>query len=61
MRIMKGRKELSYEKIKVAVIEAVKGHFMPPVDLIKQRVGWCVENEYLERDKLDRNLFRYIA
>ncbi|KAK0231999.1 Cullin-4B [Armillaria nabsnona] len=61
VRIMKGRKELSYEKIKVAVIEAVKGHFMPPVDLIKQRVGWCVENEYLERDKLDRNLFRYIA
>ncbi|KAG7447049.1 Cullin-4B [Guyanagaster necrorhizus] len=61
VRIMKGRKELAYEKLKVAVIEAVKGHFMPPVDLIKKRVDWCVENEYLERDEKDKSLFRYVA
>ncbi|KAK0204245.1 Cullin-4B [Desarmillaria ectypa] len=61
VRIMKARKELAYEKLKVAVIEAVKGHFMPPVDLIKKRVDWCVENEYLERDDKNKSLFRYAA
>ncbi|KAK0449684.1 Cullin-4B [Desarmillaria tabescens] len=61
VRIMKGRKEMAYEKLKVAVIEAVKGHFMPPVDLIKKRVDWCVENEYLERDDKNKSSFRYVA
>lgn len=58
---MKARKELTYEQLKVATIDAVKGHFVPQVDTIKKRIDSLVETEYLERSSTDMNKYLYVA
>ncbi|KIL57743.1 hypothetical protein M378DRAFT_188384 [Amanita muscaria Koide BX008] len=61
VRVMKARKELTFEQLKIATIEAVKGHFVPSVDQIKKRIDALVESDYLERSKDDKNRFLYVA
>lgn len=61
VRIMKANKTMTYEKLKNATIDAVKNHFVPQVDTIKQRIDSLVESDYLERDKTERNKFHYVA
>ncbi|KAG6836528.1 hypothetical protein H0H93_007074 [Arthromyces matolae] len=61
VRVMKARKELTYEQLKAATIEAVKNHFVPTVDSIKKRIDVLVEREFLERSDEDKNKFKYIA
>jgi cullin-4 len=61
VRIMKARKELPYEQLKAATIDAVKSHFVPEVSVIKQRIAGLVEQEYLSRDDEDMNLYTYVA
>jgi cullin 4 len=61
VRIMKARKELSYEQLKIALIEALKGHFVPEVSTIKQRIQVLVEQEYLKRDEEDMSKYVYVA
>lgn len=61
VRIMKARKQLTYEQIKTETIEAVRRHFVPDVLSIKQRIDGLVEQEYLRRDDDDRNKFFYVA
>ncbi|KAI0727582.1 Cullin-4B [Fomitopsis betulina] len=61
VRVMKARKELHYEQLKAATIEAVKNHFVPEVSVIKQRIASLVEQEYLRRDEDDMNLYIYVA
>ncbi|KAF8060763.1 Cullin family-domain-containing protein [Lyophyllum atratum] len=61
VRIMKARKELTYEQLKTATIEAVKNHFVPAVDAIKKRIDALVETDYLERSSEDKNRFLYVA
>ena len=58
---MKARKELHYEQLKTATIDAVKNHFVPQVSVIKQRIASLVEQEYLRRDEDDMNLYIYVA
>ena len=58
---MKGKKELHYEQLKTATIEAVKNHFVPEVTMIKQRIAVLVESEYLARDEQDMNKYIYLA
>jgi len=61
VRIMKARKELPYEQLKAATIDAVKSHFVPEVSVIKQRIAGLVEQEYLTRDAEDMNVYTYVA
>lgn len=61
VRIMKAKKELTYEQLKTQTIEAVKSHFVPEVSVIKQRVAGLVEQEYLRRDEDDMNRYIYVA
>lgn len=61
VRIMKARKELSYEQLKAETISAVKAHFIPEVSVIKQRIAGLVEQEYLTRDQDDMNVYSYVA
>jgi cullin-4 len=61
VRVMKARKQLTYEQIKTETIEAVRRHFVPDVLSIKQRIDGLVEQEYLRRDDDDRNMFFYVA
>ena len=58
---MKGKKELSYEQLKTATIEAVKRHFVPDVAMIKKRIEGLVEQDYLRRDEEDLNKYFYVA
>ncbi|KAI1789168.1 Cullin-4B [Ganoderma leucocontextum] len=61
VRVMKAKKELTYEQLKTATIEAVKNHFVPEVTMIKKRIEGLVEQEYLRRDEDDQNRFFYVA
>jgi len=61
VRIMKAKKELMYEELKVATIDAIKNHFVPSVDFIKRRIDGLVEQEYLKRDEEVSNKFIYLA
>ncbi|KAH7884113.1 Cullin-4B [Phlebopus sp. FC_14] len=61
VRIMKAKKELSYEQLKTQTIDAVKTHFVPEVSVIKQRISGLVEQEYLRRDDDDMNRYIYVA
>ncbi|KAF9460280.1 Cullin family-domain-containing protein [Collybia nuda] len=61
VRIMKSRKEMTYEQLKAATIDAVKSHFVPQVDAIKKRIDSLVETDYLERSKEDKTKFLYVA
>jgi len=61
VRIMKARKEMTYEQLKTATIEAVKSHFSPQVETIKKRIDYLVEQEYLERSATDRTKYLYVA
>ncbi|KAJ8589085.1 Cullin-domain-containing protein [Rhizopogon salebrosus TDB-379] len=61
VRIMKAKKERSYEQLKNETIDAVKSHFVPEVSVIKQRIAGLVEQEYLRRDEDDMNLYIYVA
>lgn len=58
---MKAKKELNYEALKAATIEAVKNHFVPEVNVIKQRIHGLVDQDYLKRDEDDMNNFIYVA
>lgn len=58
---MKARKELKNEELKTATIDAVKNHFVPDVEMIKQRIGELVDQEYLKRSEKDMNTFLYVA
>ncbi len=61
VRVMKGKKELTYEQLKTATIEAVKRHFVPDVAMIKKRIEGLVEQDYLRRDEDDINKYYYVA
>lgn len=61
VRIMKARKELSYEQLKAATIDAVKTHFVPEVSVIKQRIAGLVVREYLTRDQEDMNVYACVC
>jgi cullin-4 len=58
---MKARRKLHYEALKAAVVDAVKSHFVPDVALIKKRITDLVEQEYMERDEEDMNVYTYVA
>ncbi|KAK2464856.1 hypothetical protein APHAL10511_002932 [Amanita phalloides] len=61
VRVMKARKELSFEQLKIATIDAVTNHFKPSVEQIKKRIDALVETDYLERSPNDKNMFLYVA
>ncbi|KAK7688012.1 hypothetical protein QCA50_008382 [Cerrena zonata] len=61
VRVMKAKKELHMEHLKTGIIDAVKSHFVPSVQLIKERIDAMVEGEYIKRSDADMNIFVYLA
>ncbi|CAL1696829.1 unnamed protein product [Somion occarium] len=61
VRVMKAKKELHNEQLKTGIIDAVKSHFVPSVQLIKERIDAMVEEEYIKRRHDDNNVFIYLA
>jgi cullin 3 len=43
------------------VTKEVKSLFLPNPTEIKKRIESLIERDYLERDNIDNNLYRYLA
>lgn len=43
------------------VVSQLSRMFMPDVRLIKKRIEYLIEQEYLERDKDKADVFKYLA
>lgn len=60
VRIMKMRKELEHSNLISEAINDIKG-FKPDISSIKGNINILIEKEYLERDRKNKNLYRYLA
>ena len=60
VRIMKSRKKLNVNELKVEVIKLMQT-FKPDDALIKKRIENLIEREYLERDKNEAAMLLYKA
>ncbi|KAF8399458.1 hypothetical protein HHK36_015323 [Tetracentron sinense] len=61
VRIMKSRRLLDHNNIVTEVTKQLQSRFLPNPVLIKKRIESLIEREFLERDKVDRKLYRYLA
>lgn len=61
VRIMKARRVLDHNNIVAEVTKQLQSRFLPNPVVIKKRIESLIEREFLERDKADRKLYRYLA
>ncbi|KAL6994217.1 Cullin-3A [Sarracenia purpurea var. burkii] len=61
VRIMKSRRVLDHNNIVAEVTKQLQPRFLPNPVVIKKRIESLIEREFLERDKVDRKLYRYLA
>jgi cullin 1 len=61
VRIMKSRKFLPHQQLVLECIEQLGRMFKPDFKVIKKRVEDLIAREYLERDKDNPNMFKYLA
>ncbi|EMS62017.1 Cullin-3A [Triticum urartu] len=61
VRIMKSRRVLDHNSIVSEVTKQLQARFLPNPVIIKKRIESLIEREFLERDKADRKLYRYLA
>ncbi|SPT20576.1 unnamed protein product [Triticum aestivum] len=61
VRIMKSRRVLDHNSIVTEVTKQLQARFLPNPVVIKKRIESLIEREFLERDKVDRKLYRYLA
>ncbi|KAG6432151.1 hypothetical protein SASPL_103725 [Salvia splendens] len=61
VRIMKSRKVLGYQQLVMECVEQLGRMFKPDVKAIKKRIEDLITRDYLERDKENPNLFKYLA
>jgi len=61
VRIMKIRKVMKHPLLVSEVISQLKARFVPKPPIIKNRIEALIEQEYLERDKADRSVYKYLA
>ncbi|XP_076901000.1 cullin-3A-like [Bidens hawaiensis] len=61
VRIMKARRVLDHNNIVAEVTKQLQSRFLPNPVIIKKRIESLIEREFLERDRDDRKLYRYLA
>ncbi|ONK73912.1 uncharacterized protein A4U43_C03F860 [Asparagus officinalis] len=61
VRVMKSRRVLDHNNIVTEVTKQLQARFLPNPVVIKKRIESLIEREFLERDKSDRKLYRYLA
>ncbi len=61
VRIMKARRLLDHNNIISEVTKQLQARFLPNPAVIKKRIESLIEREFLERDRVDRKLYRYLA
>ena len=45
----------------IEVVSQLQQKFSPEMKMIKQRIEEMINREYLERDKENQNVFKYVA
>lgn len=61
VRIMKSRKVLQHPQLVMEVVQQLSRMFKPDFKLIKKRIEDLISREYLERDKDNPQMFKYMA
>ncbi|KAL3351525.1 hypothetical protein AABB24_019887 [Solanum stoloniferum] len=61
VRIMKSRKVLPHQQLVLECVEQLSRMFKPDFKAIKKRIEDLITRDYLERDKENPNLFKYLA
>ncbi|KAJ0558125.1 putative cullin protein, neddylation [Helianthus annuus] len=61
VRIMKARRVLDHNNIVAEVTKQLQSRFLANPIVIKKRIESLIEREFLERDREDRKLYRYLA
>ncbi|XVF62608.1 hypothetical protein PTKIN_Ptkin09bG0022000 [Pterospermum kingtungense] len=61
VRIMKSRKVLGHQQLVSECVEQLGRMFKPDFKAIKKRIEDLITRDYLERDKDNPNIFRYLA
>ncbi|KAF9604479.1 hypothetical protein IFM89_006801 [Coptis chinensis] len=61
VRIMKSRKVLGHQQLVMECVEQLSRMFKPDFKAIKKRIEDLITRDYLERDKENPNLYKYLA
>lgn len=61
VRTMKSRKVLQHQQLVMEVVQQLSRMFKPDFKLIKKRIEHLISAEYLERDKENPQMFKYLA
>ena len=61
VRTMKSRKTMLYQQLIMEVVAQLQKMFKPDIKQIKKRIDDLIGREFLERDKENPSLFRYLA
>lgn len=61
VRTMKSRKAMQHQQLVMEVVQQLSRMFKPDFKLIKKRIEDLIAREYLERDKDNPQLFKYLA
>nr|GEW80410.1 cullin 3 [Tanacetum cinerariifolium] len=61
VRIMKARRVLDHNNIVAEFTNQLQTRFVPNPVVIKKRIEYLIERDFLERDKDDRKLYLYLA
>uniref|UniRef100_A0A2N9HCU3 Cullin family profile domain-containing protein n=1 Tax=Fagus sylvatica TaxID=28930 RepID=A0A2N9HCU3_FAGSY len=61
VRIMKSHKVLGHQQLVMECVEQLGRMFKPDIKTIKKRIEDLITRDYLERDKENPNIFRYLA
>ncbi|KAJ1653272.1 hypothetical protein IWQ61_006570 [Dispira simplex] len=61
VRIMKSRKQLDHSNLLTEVTEQLQSRFMANPTMIKQRIEFLIDRDYLERSADDRRVYNYLA
>ena len=52
---------MMYQQLVLEVVQQLQRMFRPDIKMIKKRIEHLVEQDYLERDKENQQLFKYLA
>lgn len=61
VRIMKSRKQLGHQQLVMEVVQQLSRMFKPDLKVIKMRIEDLIQRDFLERDRDNQQLFRYLA
>lgn len=61
MHLMKKHKQMNFNELKDNVIKAVSAYFIPEISIIKARLDYLVDMNFLEKNKDNKDVYIYIV